>query len=285
MKNPILLWIALLSTGAAMAQTDSTSSKSDTIRIGGMLIIKRKGPNVNSKNSSEVTWTHRRTKVSHQNVETNYLIMDLGFSNFTDNSDYSSAAVKNYARVTRVGEQPFSASDFNRNNGKSVNFNIWFFMQRRNLIGHVLNLKYGLGLETNNYRFDNNISFKKGSAPYVFRDSISFSKNKLALDYVTVPLMLNVNTNPHANHPFVFSGGVSLGYLYSSRNKQISSERGKQTNRGDFDFKPFKISYVGEIGLGALKIYGSYTPQTVFKNSTGMDIKPYNIGLRFGGWD
>ena len=28
---------------------------------------------------------------------------------------------------------------------KSVNVNIWFFMQRLNLIKHVVNLKYGLG--------------------------------------------------------------------------------------------------------------------------------------------
>lgn len=283
MKHTFLLWIALLSIGTAMAQTDSLATKSDTIRIGGMIIVKRKG--VNEKNySSKVTWT-RRSKVMHQNVETNYLIMDVGFSNFTDNSDYSLAAVKNYARPVRAGEAAFSSGDFKRNNGKSVNFNLWFFMQRRNIFKHVLNLKYGLGLETNNYRFDNNISFKKGSQPFVFRDTVGFSKNKLALDYITVPLMLNINTGPTKNHPFILSAGVSVGYLYSSRNKQVSSERGKQINRGDFDFKPFKISYIGEIGLGLLKLYGSYSPKTVVEKSTGMDIAPYNIGLRFGGWD
>lgn len=282
MKPTFLLWIALLSIGTAMAQADSAATKSDTIRIGGMLIIKRKDNN--EKIASKVSW-NRRSKVRHQNLETNFLVMDFGFSNFTDNSDYTSSTVKNYARAVRPGEAAFSKSDFNRNNGKSVNFNIWFFMQRRNLFKHVLNLKYGLGLETNNYRFDNDISFKKGSQPYVFRDSVGFSKNKLALDYVTVPLMLNINTDPSKNHPFIISGGVSIGYLYSSRNKQISSERGKVINRGDFDLKPFKVSYVGEVGLGLLKLYGSYSPKSVFETSSGMDITPFNIGLRFGGWD
>jgi|GEM_PF-5683229 len=34
--------------------------------------------------------------------------------------------------------------------------------------------------------------------PFIFRDSISFSKNKLAADYLTVPLMLNFTSNPNA---------------------------------------------------------------------------------------
>ena len=40
--------------------------------------------------------------------------------------------------------------------------NIWFFMQRLNLIEHMVNLKYGLGLELNNYFFDDErIRFQK----------------------------------------------------------------------------------------------------------------------------
>lgn len=282
MKHSLLLWAALLSTGAAMAQTDSvkTTSKSDTIRIGGMLIIKRKGP---GDKLSDVTWQKKQGKRTHNNLETNYLIFDLGFANFSDKTDYSSAAPKSYARAVRPGEANFTKSDFNLNNGKSIDFSLWFFMQRRNLIGHVLNLKYGLGIESNNYRFENAVSFKQGSQPYVFRDSISFSKNKLALDYVTVPVMFNINTNPRKEHPLVLSLGVSFGYLYSSRNKQISSERGKQTNRANYDLEPFKISYVGELGFGLLKLFATYSPKSVFKE--GLEIRPYNFGLRFGGWN
>ena len=40
-----------------------------------------------------------------------------------------------------------AANDFKLKTVKSVNVNIWFFMQRLNLIKHYVNLKYGLGLE------------------------------------------------------------------------------------------------------------------------------------------
>ena len=100
-------------------------------------------------------------------------------------------------------------------------------MQKLSLAKNYVNLKYGLGLELNNYRFKSPISFKEnGVLPYsggmqtneafIFEDSISFSKNKLAADYLTVPLMLNFNSNP--NHPkkgISLSAGVSAGYLYS----------------------------------------------------------------------
>ena len=105
-------------------------------------------------------------------------------------------------------------------------------MQRLNLIKHYVNLKYGLGLELNNYRFKTALSLKEGGSnpydlsqninhPFIFRDSISFSKNKLAADYVTIPFMLNFRTNPNnSDKGLSLSAGVSVGYLYSSRNKQ-----------------------------------------------------------------
>ena len=63
--------------------------------------------------------------------------------------------------------------------------------------------------------------------------------------------MLNFRTNPnYSDKGISFSAGVSVGYLYSSRNKQISDERGKHKNRGDYDLEKWKFSYIAELGLG-----------------------------------
>jgi hypothetical protein len=174
-----------------------------------------------------------------------------------------------------------------------VNVNIWFFMQRLNLVKHYVNLKYGIGLELNNYRFKSAVSLNEGgpnpytaqniSHPFIFRDSISFSKNKLAADYVTVPLMLNFRTNKNSSDKGVsLSAGVSAGYLYSSRNKQISDERGKKKNRGDYDLEKWKFSYIGELGLGPVRLYGSYSPKSIFQSD--LDYRPYTIGIRLSNW-
>jgi hypothetical protein len=117
------------------------------------------------------------------------------------------------------------------------------------------------------------------NAPFIFRDSISFTKNKLAADYLTVPLMLNFSTTPNNDKKALsISFGVSAGYLYSQRNKQKSEERGKEKNKGDYDLNRFKFSYVGELGLGPVKLYGSYSPKSMYDR--GMDVRPYTFGIR-----
>lgn len=282
MKKYVLAMVAWLLAGLVMAQTDTTGNgKPDTLKIGSMTIIRKRGNDNDSAWKRFQVWDrkhHRKRK-----VETSYLILDFGFSNFNDQTNYASTDTKNYARAIKQGEAAFTESDFNLRNAKSTNFSLWFFMQRLHLIQRVVNLKYGLGIETNNYRFQNDISFKDKPVPYVFRDSIAFSKNKLALDYLTVPFMVNINTNPGKENPLAFSFGVSAGYLYGSRNKQKSNERGKQKNRGNYDIEKFKISYIGEVGLGPVKLYGSYSPKTVFER--GLDMRPFNLGIRIGGWD
>jgi hypothetical protein len=44
----------------------------------------------------------------------------------------------------------------------------------------------------------------------------------------------------------------------------------------------FKISYIGEVGLGPVRLYGSYSPKSIFERS--LNIKPFNIGIRFSNW-
>ena len=177
--------------------------------------------------------------------------------------------------------QPFTSADLNLKNNKTSNVNIWLFMQKLNVINHVINLKYGIGLEMYNWRYETNITYHKNPA-YIYRDTIQFSKNKLATDYITIPFMININPFPHKRQGLSFSVGISAGYLYNSRNKQVSDERGKQKLHGDFDLDPWRIAYVGEIGLGPVRVYGSYSINNLYQH--GVVQYPYAVGLRFSNW-
>lgn len=272
------------------SQTDTTKSeKPDTIRVGGMIIINKKKDDGSDKTSGEKEdkdgWTIKiNTGPKKKNrLTTSWFDIDLGFANYTDKSNYASAPTKDYVRPIRPGEADFTDSDLRLKTGKSINFNLWILRQSYGITrDSKFQAKWGLMLETNNYRYDNNVSYNNENRPFIFRDSISFRKNKLAADYLTVPLMLGFNSNPNRKKAFVVSAGVSIGYLYSSRNKQISEGRGKEKNRGNFDLEPFKFQYIGEIGMGSLRLYGSYAPQSIYKR--GLDIRPFNVGLRLGDW-
>ena len=250
MKKTALAFIAILFALHTFAQDDSmvVRKQNDTIRIGGMIILK-KGDTSHTKRVTVTVGNRRRQKPS--NISTASFIVDLGFANWTDKTNYPNATADGYL-VNRPGSPALGENDFKLKTIKSVNVNIWFFMQRLNLIKHYVNLKYGLGVELNNYRFKSAVSLNEGGNnpytsqniphPFIFRDSISFSKNKLAADYVTIPFMLNFRTNPNSSSKGLsLSAGVSAGYLYSSRNKQISDERGKKKNRGDYDLEKWEI--------------------------------------------
>ena len=261
-----------------MAQTDTSinqSKKEDTIRIGSLIIVKKGDGKYENKDGSVSV---NRKKPDHQNVSTNWVILDLGFANFNDKTNYPGAIA---AAVVAPG---IGKEQFKLRVGKSVDVNIWLFMQRLNMIKHVVNLKYGLGLELNNYRFESPLRWDKATNIFTQDLTRHYSKNKLAADYITVPLMLNFNFTPnnYYNKSFGFSAGVSAGYLYSSRQKMITAEDGKQKTHDDFYLRPFKISYVAELQLGPVKLYGSLATQSMFEK--GLDQTPYNVGVRFSNW-
>ncbi len=289
MKRTIFTLAVAMLCNLCFGQEDSTnSSRPDTIRIGNMIIVKKAG-----NNDGKTITMSRRSLEKNSNISTSWFIVDLGFANYDDNTNYASATSGNYI-LNRPGKPDLGENDFKLKTGKSSNVNIWIVMQRLNLVKNYVNLKYGFGIEMNNYRFKSSISFKEGGPnpanpamniahPFVFRDSVDFTKNKLAADYATVPFMINFITNPgKPQRGLTFSAGMSAGYLFSSRNKQVSGARGKWKNRGDYGLEKWKISYIGELGLGPIRLYGSYSPNSIFEN--GFNMKPYAVGIRLSNW-
>jgi hypothetical protein len=129
-----------------------------------------------------------------------------------------------------------------------------------------------------------NIRYINEPSDLILRDPevTNFKKNKLAADYITIPAMINFNFNPKKKNDYGFSAGISAGFLYSSRQKMVSEERGKEKVKSDFNINPWKIAAIGELNLGLLKFYGSYALTTLHRN--GLDQTPFNIGLRFNSW-
>ena len=165
MKQLITLLATAIFCSASMAQTpvaDTLKPKEgDTIRIGNIVIIK-KGK---AKKEVDIAMGRNKTKrKQNANVSTNWWIVDLGYNNYTDKTNYATAGAY---LINKPGSPALGASDFKLKAGKSVNVNIWFFMQRLNLINHYVNLKYGFGLELNNYRYKSALSYKEsGPVPY-----------------------------------------------------------------------------------------------------------------------
>lgn len=271
MKQIGMLLCGLALTLSSFAQTDSTKTESaDTVKVGGMIIIRKGSPGEKGQEGQITVRTGQRR--SNAKVATNWWIVDLGFANFSDNTNYAAADAQAFA-------PDFQKDNMELRTGKSVNVNLWFFMQRIKLIKDVVGLKYGLGLELNNYRFDDERVFlEENPTKIILNDDLrGYRKNKLAVDYVTVPLMLNFNLSPRRNKGFGFAGGVSGGYLYSARQK-FKNDGDIDKNHDNYDLRKFKLSYIGELNLGPVKLYGSVATKSMWER--GLDQTPFNVGVR-----
>ena len=175
-----------------------------------------------------------------------------------------------------------NSENFSLNNKKSTNVNVWIVTQKLNLYQHKINLKYGLGVEMFNFRFNKPISFREDLATNMKYDVVSFTKNKLLVKYLTIPIQLNFSPNPTNKKAFYASIGMSAGYLWNAKNKQKSAERGKEKYRGNFNLNDWRIATIGELGIGSLRLYGSFTNNNLFNKTTStIDLQPFAVGLRF----
>jgi hypothetical protein len=286
MKQVVLVSLLVFFSVSLFAQEDSTKSTikygGDTIQIGSITII-TKGPNSNTKAIIAAPIEKNDQKkgeflIKKKKVSTNWFVWDIGFSGYNDKTNYASSGAQNF--LHNQGIIPASKGDYALKGSRISNFNLWFFMQRASLASNVVNLKYGFGIESNNYFYKSSITYVDGTSPYTVRGTANeFSKNKLVANYLTVPVMLNINTNPSKSRTgFQFSAGISGGYLYGSRQKQKGAE-GTAKNKTDFNLERWKLSYVAELGLGPVKLYGSMA--TTKLHQYGLDQHPYTIGVRF----
>jgi hypothetical protein len=287
MKWLFILTAVFLVAQTGFAQTDSSTTKTDTINVGNFIIIKKNKPSGNQHEKNERSLTRGSDfkpvrKKKPISISSNWWIMDLGFVNMRDNTNYTAAQGMGYFKT--VNGAPVNQNSFSLKTTKSSNVNIWFFMQKLDISQHVLNLKYGFGLEMYNFRYDHSLSYRNSPSPYVFNDTLSFSKNKLYVGYLTVPFMININTTPSSQRGFSCSAGMSVGYLVGSHAKQISNEEGKQKFKGDLGLQPWRLAAITELGLGPIRLYGSYSFNALHKKSTGVDQFPYAVGIRFSHW-
>ena len=256
-------------------------AQSDTIRIGGMTIV-RSGEDI-KESIREIELKDRmktlknKFKRKPKKVSTNWFVFDIGFSGYNDQTNYATSAAQRFLRPTGIVSN--SANNYSLRTSRVSNFSLWFFMQRLSIAKSVLNLKYGLGIESNNYFYKTGITYVDEPEVYTIDKGRIFSKNKLVANYLTVPLMVNINTNPSKGRKaFQFSAGVSGGYLIASRQKQKTGN-GMDKVKSNFNLEPFKLAYVGELGLGPVKIFGSYAMTPLHKY--GLEQFPYSVGIRF----
>src|SRR4028119_270737 len=117
MKRTFILLTGIFFALSGSAQSDSTRNESDTIRVGGMIIIKNKkdGRNGDDKNDHDEVKVKRNKHHKPSNVSTNWGIVDLGVNQFRDNTNYAQSIAQGYLAAGANEDW------FDLRNGKSIN--------------------------------------------------------------------------------------------------------------------------------------------------------------------
>lgn len=265
----------------------SAIAQQDTIKIGQFLICK---PQSSNKKSWEDIIKNRDLKgikvVYEKNkdadlkpFETSWFAFDIGLVNYLDETKY----LENKTLSNPATGEPMSKLKLQLNNGKSTNINIWIVQQKYRFKNPSFYLKYGVGVEMFNFRYEFGINFRKHDAMFIYLSKDNYEKNKLFTSYISAPIQLGYDFKLKNNKIIGLSGGVVSGYLYKSFNKQISRELGKEKYHGNYSLRDVRLAGVFEIRIDQLKFFGTASLQNMLdKMDTNQSLYPYSFGLRFG---
>jgi|DewCreStandDraft_4_1066084.scaffolds.fasta_scaffold21666_2 hypothetical protein len=176
------------------------------------------------------------------------------------------------------------------NDVKSIGVNLNLFELNGNIIKNRFGVVSGLGIQWNNYRFDDNVVLLPDSGRiYGYHNTSinSYIKSKLVETWVRVPVFLEYQTAQKKSKQFHVAVGGVFGYKLCSHSKQVHFEggdRNKDKIYDDFYLNPIKVDAEVRIGWGLLNLFASYSLTTMFKENKGPELYPYMVGITLAGW-
>ena len=207
--------------------------------------------------------------------DSDYILLDLGVNAFITDGQIGVPA----------GFEELALRDIN-----SLNFNLHLFQRNVSLYRHIVNLRSGLFLEYNNFKFENESVTLQHDAPTltIVQDTAEadvYTKSKLTTTYLNVPLILHFESKPYNHDKSVRLGvGVSAGVLLKAHTKQKTSFGEKTKVKDDFNLQRFKYGIVGQFGVGGLTLYFNYHLSNLFKESEGPAMNVASAGLVLKGF-
>ncbi len=261
------------------AAGETTKKKKHTITISNQGISVDESEDSVKLQAGKVKSKHKEEQAGK--FYSKFSMLDLGVNMLNDATVYSDPTVANYLNVPAAKR---NENLFDLKPSKSINVNIYPVMVKFLALktgGQRLYISSGLGFQVYNFRYEENLTYTKSPNGIVI-DSVNFRKNKLAVNYLNIPLMVTGKTRLYKDKWLTYGVGASAGYRASSWNKQISEERGKQKTHGNFDLTDYNACLTGEFGFdGVLRFYASYQLTPLYNN--GIEQHPICVGLRIGG--
>ncbi|MEX1002197.1 MAG: outer membrane beta-barrel protein [Crocinitomicaceae bacterium] len=187
-------------------------------------------------------------------------------------------------------EPNFSESHLQIDPANSFVYNFNILEKRLRFGTDHIGLVTGLGFTNSRFGFKNSslrlVSNNDTTMGVVDSSLVSgFSKNQLRVNYLNIPLLIQINTskNPDKNFHLAFGaiGGVRIGtnvkYKYEAGNGGDSKERIK----GRYNVNPFHVSLTARMGYKNFGVFANYNMLPLFENQASRVAKPLTFGASF----
>lgn len=249
----------------ALAPDTIKITKKDTtiVRIG-----KKDVKVIENENGTEIIYSKNKSRKTNK-FKGHWDGLEIGFNSF-GNTDYSMYAAAD--------------NDFmSLNQGKSTEINLNFFEQNIGLYKSYVGLVSGLGLSFNNYRFDKPYTLTEGAnrtEPLLLVED-NLSKTKLAVSYLTVPLLVEFQIPVNQNEGRMFINAGLVGGVKLGSHTKIKYNGDKDKDRSGFNINSFKYAATARIGYKDVALFASYNLNSFFKAGKGPDLTPFTIGISF----
>lgn len=149
-------------------------------------------------------------------------------------------------------------------------------------------LGYGFSFDWYNFMFDHNRLVKKASQGAIFQPmfdtqgkEITFSKNKLTVSYINIPIMPHVVFNKNSAVEMIGLGGY-VGYRIDSWTKTVEEKTGNLSRfSSNFNLNPFRYGLRAEFALKKLpNLFFNYDLSPIFEKNSNPQLSGFSFGIR-----
>jgi hypothetical protein len=252
------------------AFSEDTIMKSSAPDTAVMHIGKKECKVIDNEGRTTITWGKNKNKKNNgDKFKGHWEGLELGFNAF-DKIDYSMY-------------NPADNNFMSLNQGKSMEIDFNFYELNISLAKSYVGLISGLGLSFNNYRFDNPYTLKKG--PEITEPVLigydNLSKTKLAVSYLRVPLLLEVQIPVNHNEGRVYLNGGVIGGVKIGSHTKVKHGDTKDKDHNGFNINSFNYAATARIGYKDIGLFVNYSLTPFFKTGMGPDLTPFTIGISF----
>ncbi len=260
MKKIITIAFAGILCLNANAQEKENDQTQDTTR----LTFGKKEVVIYSKDSIDIDIEDKERK-----SEAHWAGLELGFNILTNASNGSN-----------FPNHPFWENDV----AKSLTWNWNIAEHKFNIAKEYFGVTTGLGFSFQQYAIKNNFRlYDNVDSVYAIQDTVTkFTKNKLKVAYLTVPLLLEFNTNIDSDKSFYFATGIIGGVRIGSKTKIEGEENGKEFQRkvkSTYGLNAFRADATVRLGYGDWGFFANYPLVSLFEKDKTVEVNPITFGL------